>query len=227
MFASSAILIRSVVIAAAALGIVALAQDARAAAFQNGSFESGIGGIGNFATLNAGDSTSITGWTVTGGGVDYIGAYWTARDGARSLDLNALEAGGVQQIFDTIIGQKYTVSFSIAGNTDGGPSLKSLAASAGSVVDAPFSFDITGHSAANPGWIDYSFDFFADSLLTTLSFESTTTADSGNGSYPHAFGPALDNVSVVMVAEVSEPATLAMLGMGLAGFGLLRRRRPA
>jgi hypothetical protein len=45
------------------------------ASFNNGSFELGSADIGSFITLNGGDSTSITGWTVGGGvnSIDYIG----------------------------------------------------------------------------------------------------------------------------------------------------------
>ena len=57
----------------------------------NGSFETGIAiSPDPFKTLNATDSTSIAGWTVTSGSIDYIGSYWTAQDGGRSLDMNGL-----------------------------------------------------------------------------------------------------------------------------------------
>ena len=64
----------------------ALCGAAHAAPFQNGSFETGPT-PGGYVTLSAGD-TQITGWTVTGDSVDYIGSYWPAADGSRSLDLS-------------------------------------------------------------------------------------------------------------------------------------------
>ena len=46
--------------------------------FQNGSFELGLASIDPFATLNGGDSTSITGWSVGAlNSIHYIGSYWT------------------------------------------------------------------------------------------------------------------------------------------------------
>jgi len=59
-----------------------------AAAFANGSFELGPT-PGSFVTLNNGD-TSITGWTVVNGDIDYVGSYWVASDGTRSLEIAGL-----------------------------------------------------------------------------------------------------------------------------------------
>src|SRR5437867_11795365 len=74
----------------------------------NGSFESAsINPGASFITLNAGD-TAITGWTVIGANIDYIGAYWNASNGTRSLDLDGYgAAGGVQQTFRTTPGSQY------------------------------------------------------------------------------------------------------------------------
>ena len=91
------------------LVLVALSVVANAAPFTNGSFEIGPA-TGTFTTLGTGN-TSITGWTVGGSGVDYIGSFWQAQDGSRSLDLSALGAGSVSQTFDTILNQVYLVNF--------------------------------------------------------------------------------------------------------------------
>ena len=61
----------------------------------NGSFESGVAFSDPFITLNATDSTSITGWTVSAGSIDYIGSYWQPADGSRSLDMNGLSTGAI------------------------------------------------------------------------------------------------------------------------------------
>jgi hypothetical protein len=102
-----------------------VAFSAQASTFVNGSFELGTA-PGQFITLNGGDSTSITGSTVGGGsnGVDYIGSYWTASDGSRSIDLNGLVPGSIFQTFDVVAGQTYQVSFDFAGNPAGGPQFK-------------------------------------------------------------------------------------------------------
>jgi hypothetical protein len=50
-------------LAIAAATSIGLCSGAKAAVFQNGSFELGIANIGQFATLNAGDNSSIS-WGV-------------------------------------------------------------------------------------------------------------------------------------------------------------------
>ena len=115
----------------------ALCGAAHAAPFQNGSFETGPT-PGGYVTLSAGD-TQITGWTVTGDSVDYIGSYWPAADGSRSLDLSGNAGGGVAQAFDTVAGRTYrvytftatgtttTLAFASQDNTGCGPALDNVA----------------------------------------------------------------------------------------------------
>lgn len=175
-------------------GLAATPVLAVAPALQNGSFENGTP-PGVFITPSAGDSTTITGWTVASGNVDYIGTYWAASDGNRSLDLNGVTPGAVSQSFTTVAGHSYTVKFDLAGNPDGNfwsPAVKTLNVDAGGVPTS-YSFDTTGHStatAATMGWTQKTFNFTATGTSTTLTFTSTT-----GGAFPW-FGPALDNVSV-------------------------------
>jgi hypothetical protein len=65
----------------------------------NGSFENGPA-LDAFRTVFA-PSAEIDGWTVTRGSVDHISSYWTASDGARSLDLDGLGPGTIGQTFVT------------------------------------------------------------------------------------------------------------------------------
>jgi choice-of-anchor C domain-containing protein len=181
--------------------------------FQNGSFEIGPD-PGGYTTLYAGN-TSITGWTVTQGSIDYIGLYWAASAGSRSIDLNGYYAqGGIGQSFDTTINQKYIVSLDLAGNFDQGPDPKTMTVYA--AVDSgnysfsqPFSW-----SHAAMGWETKYFEFTADATTTILRFISTT------GATDNAWGPALDNVKVT---PVPEPGILILLGISMASVVGLRR----
>ncbi len=185
----------------------------------NGSFEQGIAFSAGYLELNSG-SSAIDDWTVIGGGVkviDYIGSYWQASDGKRSLDLNGNPGpGGVQQSIATIIGQTYLVQFDMAGNPDGAPAIKQLLVSAvgNATQSQSFSFNTAGHTKAAMGWTTMTWQFTADTTATTLRFESMLTGT--------PFGPALDNVSVVAVPA---PAAILLGAMGTGLVGWLRRRR--
>jgi choice-of-anchor C domain-containing protein len=189
----------------------------------NGSFEDGID-PGGFTTLYAGQpsATNITGWTVTTGNIDYIGNYWQAANGVRSLDMNGLEPGAISQTLTGLTsGHQYTVTFSLAGNPDNGPAVKTLEVTAG-VGNQSYSFDITTTPSTHGhmGWVRESFVFTANATSDILAFASTTTSIP-QGSLP-AFGPALDNVSIT---PSPLPAGLPLFAGGLGIIGLLARRR--
>jgi choice-of-anchor C domain-containing protein len=200
----------------AAVGALALfnSHGAYASLVVNGSFEDGPN-PGGFTTLNA-VNTSIVGWTVTGGSIDYIGSYWQASDGSRSIDMDGNSQGTIaQQTLSTVAGQTYLVSFDLAGNTDGGPTVKTIGVTIGTSGLQTFTFDTTGKSHGNMGWITESFLYTATGA-STITFQSLTV---GPGAY---YGPALDNVSVTAVPEAS---TWAMMILGFMGVGFVAYRR--
>ena len=172
------------------LGSIALAGTT-AAAFSglvNGSFETGTytdNGSG-FQQLDA-PNTSIDGWSVDAGSVDWIGTYWPAPDGAMSIDMSGADAGTLSQTFETTIGNTYEVSFLLSGNPAGPPSVKTLEVSATGGTVGLYTHDTTGSDLTSMVWAPQTYTFLATSATTTLSFVSTTAG---------AFGPAIDNVVV-------------------------------
>ena len=202
---------------AAGLALASIAGAANAATIINGSFEIGPN-PGSFATLGTGN-TGITGWTVTNGSIDYIGSYWQAQDGTRSIDLAGSSVGTIAQDFATNIGETYAVTYWIARNPDGGVNARTGFVSAGG-TQSQFTYGGSGNRA-NMQWQQETFQFTATNAITTLSFAADAATAGG------FYGPALDNVSIATVAAaVPEPSTWAMLilGFGLVG-GTMRRTR--
>jgi choice-of-anchor C domain-containing protein len=178
--------------AASSLTLALVGPGMAASLATNGSFEAGTN-PGVSVQLSSGDSTTITGWTVSAGTIDYMGTYWQAADGVRSIDLSGSGPGAVRQTFATTVGGTYKVTFSMAGNPAGGPGMKTMTAGVGG-TPAAFTYEIPGvnpPTLADMRWVTKSFTFTATAATTTLTFTSTTSS---------AFGPALDNVKVELNA---------------------------
>ena len=211
----------------AALFVCILALPGFGNLITNGSFEDGnpTWNPYGFQSLMAPDNYTITGWTVSEGSVDYIGSYWQAAHGNRSLDLAGVYYNGtIFQSFPTLVGVPYQVTFALAGNPDVQPRTTTVRVwvSDGSTTfdQADFNYTVNGQTPSNMGWIYVSWTFTAQSALTTLGFTSLDTYNDPVWGY--SFGPALDDVSVTAIPE---PATLALVGLGLIAAGFLRRRR--
>ena len=203
--------------------LFSLGQPLHAATIANGSFEIGPDPGTSFVILYPGD-TSIQGWLVVGSNsIDYNGELqWMASDGNRSLDLSGSPGpGAIEQTFSTVVNETYKVLFDLAGNPDNDPrwpspaikQMRATVSSASQTISNDFTFDATGRTFDDMGWVTQSFIFTAADSATTLRFASLTDG---------AFGPTLDNVRI---STVPEPSSALLVGIIAVGFGLVRQRK--
>ena len=158
----------------------------------NGGFEAP--GIPGNSFIRYGTGSTIGPWRVSQGNVDLTGAnFWQSADGRQSLDLEGSESGTVEQHLATRIGGCYTVTFALAGNPDGGPTVKRGFARVSQhtlghpTIQKNFIFNSAGKSRGNMGYVPQRFRFRALASSGTLTFASTT----GGG-----YGPVIDAVNV-------------------------------
>jgi choice-of-anchor C domain-containing protein len=160
----------------------------------NGSFERGPRVTSGACQNISSGQTDLSGWRVTRSTVD-ICQLWRAADGKQSIDLdgNSGDRGGIKQVFRTLPGQSYVVTFHMAGNI-GAPKVKELRVEAAG-QSRDFSFDITGRSFTDMGWEKHDWAFTAIDRTSAVEFYSL---DSKEDCGICNAGPALDNVSIVL-----------------------------
>jgi hypothetical protein len=164
-----------------------------AAPFQNGSFENNSAlwnDEGNLDGLNASEQ-DLTGWTIeilAGSHLEWLlnSIYSTRLSGSGNYNIEL--AGGatqsrVSQIFDTVAGKNYQIQYYLYGRSTASTSAdreikitvknnNGSGTQIGTRTDTP---------AGNDTWVKYVYTFTAQSALTYLSFENTTS--SGVGTY--------------------------------------------
>ncbi len=156
----------------------------------NGDFEIPIV-YGNYCCYSVGQI--FGNWTVESGTIDLTRDYQNAT-GYQSVDLSGVSAGTIYQELPTNPGQSYILNFSMAGNPDGSPPIKQMEIGWGLTYSDTLSFDATGRSRSNMGWVSHQYTVVATDNVTRLRFKSLTDS---------SFGPFLDAVSVVPVTSYS------------------------
>lgn len=160
------------------------------------TFETPVVTPNTFRTLSR--SQTIGPWTVSQNNVDLIGkGFWQAADGVQSVDLSGSNGsgagleGGVARTVDTdalpLPLFTYVITYCLAGNPDGGPTVKTGQVLVNGTSIRNFSFDTSGKSRSAMGYRPETASFTSPGPNATVEFRSTT---------PTAYGPVIDKVSI-------------------------------
>jgi hypothetical protein len=198
---------------------LAFAPFASADLITNGDFETGdFTGWTVFTTANG----TVSGGAVTSFDTTGAGASLAAQFNVGDVNYTGnQEGGGISQVFD--LASDGTVDFSADVATD--------SSTFNNVSGGVYSLlvDGTTYDSYNSGPVN--FDVYRDTLTAsvgltagdhTLEILITRPYVAYEGGTPTQY---VDNVTAAEEASTPEPATLAMLGLGLSAIGLLRKRR--
>jgi hypothetical protein len=121
------------------------------------------------------------------------------------------------QDISTTPGQQYLLSFYVAGWAPNGPlpAIHNLAVDWDLNRIGVTSFDSTGRTFSNMGWMREEFQLQATGSLTRLAFSNPNAISNPNV-------PVLDAVQLV---PIPEPASWTLMGLAFAGVFMTQRRR--
>ncbi len=174
-------------------------------------------------TFTSAGTPSLAGWTASalGVGATSEAGFSSCCGGINAGSSDLAQFGGGQtsggtlsQSFATVVGRTYKLSFLYGSFGDNEP--QSLAISVGNLSTSIT--DSTGSSDFHTLFNSEDFTFTALATTSTLTFRDTSTSGSSADGL-------MENVGVA-ATSVPEPASMALLGLGLASlYGTRRRAR--